>query len=79
MGHRDVEDHRLVGRGAEALERLASVARLGDVVVLERQRPRQRVLDGGLVVDDQYACLLGHGRACRSACRIAPIAPVDGG
>ncbi len=44
----------------QALERLVSVARLGHVVVFERQRPEQRVLHGGLVVYDQYACLLGH-------------------
>ncbi len=51
------------GARAEPLERLAPVGRLGDVVAFERQRARQRVLDGGLVVDDQYACLLGHDRS----------------
>ena len=63
VGHRHVEDHDLVGRGAEALECLAPVGGLCDVVALELQRPRQRGLDGGLVVDDQNSCLLlGHFR-----------------
>jgi hypothetical protein len=30
--------------------------------VLKRQRPRERALHGGLVIDDQYACLFGHDR-----------------
>ncbi len=69
--HRDVEDDRLVGRGAEALERLVAVARPGHVIVFERQRAGQRVLHGGLVVDDQYACLLGHDRGAAVSARAA--------
>ena len=58
--HRDVEDDRVVGALAEALQRVAAVAGERDLVALERQRPRQRVLDGGLVVNDQYARGLCH-------------------
>ena len=72
--HRDVEDHGLVGRRSEALERLASVHGLGDLVVLQRERPRQRALDGGLVVDDQYACVARplSEHPPRRACTVAP-------
>jgi hypothetical protein len=58
--HRDVEDDRLVRGAPQLLERLVSVAGLGHVVVFQRQCSEQRILHGGLVVDDQYACLLGH-------------------
>ena len=37
-----------------------TVGCLGNLVVLERERPQERAVDGGLVVDDQYSCLLGH-------------------
>jgi hypothetical protein len=60
-GHRDIEDHGAVGDGAQALEGLVSIDGLRHLVVFEGERPRERVLHCGLVVDDQYACLLGHG------------------
>ncbi len=60
VGHRDVEDHGVVGRAGELLERFAPVDRLRHFVALERQRARQRALHGRLVVDDQYARLFGH-------------------
>jgi hypothetical protein len=63
--HRDVEDHHVVGAGAEPLQRLAAVDGLGDIVVFQRQRPGQRTLHGGLVVYNQYVRLLGH-RLCGS-------------
>ena len=59
-GHRDVEHHGVVGIGAEALQRPGAICRLLDLVAFERERPRERLLDGWLVVNDEDARVFGH-------------------
>src|SRR6185437_10811199 len=54
-GHRDIEDDCVVGVVDHALECVAAVARERHLVALQGERARERVLDCGLVVDDQYA------------------------
>ncbi len=49
-----------------------AVHRLRDLVALQRERARQRALHGGLVVDDEYACLLGHDHLRCPVCAAAP-------
>ncbi len=60
VGHGDVEDHRVAGIGAEALQRLGPVRGLEDVVAFQRERPPERVLDGGLVVNHEDSRVFGH-------------------
>ncbi len=58
-GHRDVEDHRVGGRGRERVERLLAVGGERDLVAVEPQRALERPPNGGLVIDDKDA---RHGR-----------------
>jgi len=76
VGHRDIEDDCLDGRVGQHLKGLIAIPGQGHPVALERQRSRERLLHGGLIVDHEYASRIGH-RSERARGRQWPIAPQE--
>ena len=60
--HQHVEDDRVRGIIAQAVQRLGAVGRQLDGISLERERAAQRLTDGRLVVDNEN---LHHAHCCR--------------
>jgi hypothetical protein len=65
-GHRDIEDHRVLARVRQPVQRLAPVRGQRDVVAVKPQRTVQSGPHGGFVVDDEDA-LVRCGFRCHQS------------